>query len=207
MTAIKICGLRSEQEISWANQLRLEYIGLVFAPSSRRIAPEQAQIITRKLSPRIKKVGVFVNCPREELHAVIRFCALDVVQLHGDESPDYCRAVDIPVWKAIRVKNPGSLAVLNDYQVEAFVLDAYHPDHRGGSGRNFDWSLLNSDLRNNHRIILAGGLNPANVAEALNQVHPYAVDVSSGVEMNGRKNRSKMTSLVKKVREYDATGK
>lgn len=206
MTAIKICGLKHYHEILWANQLKIDYVGLVFASSIRQIQPEKAKNITRILSPQIKKVGVFVNYPLVEIKKIITYCNLDIVQLHGEESPEYCQQLELPIWKAIRVKNEKSLQILSEYDVEGFVLDAYHPQQHGGCGISFDWSILHENI-SKHRIILAGGLNPVNITQALQKTVPYAIDVSSGVEFNGHKNYQKMLTLVKKVRDYDAISK
>ncbi len=205
MTAIKICGLKHQQDILWANKLQIAYAGFVFAESSRKVSPDWVKEAAANLSPAIKKVGVFVNHPLNELKEIASYCHLDIVQLHGEESPDYCLKAGPVVWKALRIKDKDSLKAMTKYHVDGFVVDRYHPVSYGGTGMAFDWDLLHS-VSMQHKIILAGGLNEENVQKAIIKVRPFAVDVSSGVEEDGSKDFNKMLHFVEKVREYDETG-
>lgn len=177
-------------------------VGMIFAPSRRRVTVETARRITAALPPFVARVGVFVDEPRERIAEIVEAAALDTVQLHGSEPPEFARSFSLPVLKTIRVRDAGSLNQLGAYQVSAFLLDTYDPDLPGGTGRAFDWRLA-SGAAARHRIILSGGLRPDNVAEALDWVRPYAVDVSSGVETAGTKDHGKIREFVRRVREWE----
>jgi phosphoribosylanthranilate isomerase len=177
-------------------------IGLIFAPSRRRVTVDQARRITSALPPFLARVGVFVNEDQQVVRETVRGAGLDTVQLHGNEPAEYCSMMPVPVVKAIRVRDAQSLSALDRYRVAAFLLDTYDPETLGGTGRPFDWNLVTHTPRG-HRIILSGGLNPANVAEALERVKPFGVDVSSGVETDGRKDPSKIREFIRRVREWD----
>lgn len=179
-------------------------IGLIFAPSRRRVTIDQARSVTSALPPFLARVGVFVDEDQQVVHEAVRRAGLDTVQLHGNEPSDYCLLMPVPVVKAIRVRDAQSLSALDRYRVAAFLLDTYDPETLGGTGRPFDWGLATHAARA-HRIILSGGLNPANVVEALDRVRPFGVDVSSGVETDGRKDLSKIREFIRRVREWDAT--
>ena len=139
----------------------------------------------QKLPPFITTVGVFVNESSEVIHEITGYAAIDIVQLHGDEPPDACR-MDKRVIKAIRVRELSDLEMLRHYNVSAFLLDAYSPESFGGTGRTFNWDIA-LDAKQFFRVILAGGLNPDNIKDAVRHVRPYGVDVSSGVEKEKRK--------------------
>ncbi len=177
-------------------------VGLVFAPSRRLVVPERAREIAGVLPPFIAKVGVFVDEERGRIDELIATCGLDAVQLHGAETPQFCAGFRVSVIKAIRVKDASSLDVLRDYRVGAFLLDTYDAAALGGTGTTFDWSLATRAAQT-HRVILSGGLTPGNVADALTRVHPYGVDVSSGVETDGRKDHAKIRDFIRRVREWD----
>jgi phosphoribosylanthranilate isomerase len=173
-------------------------VGFVFAESSRRITPERARDIIRGLPPLVTTVGVFVDQPQEEVKKIALFCHLDALQLHGSESPDYCRGFYRKVIKAFGVQDGSIARQLTRYDVAAYLLDS---STGGGSGRRFDWKLAR-DLPG--RIILAGGLDPANVAEAIRIVRPYGVDVSSGVERSpGKKDHRLIEEFVSNVRRCE----
>jgi len=178
-------------------------IGLVFAPSRRQVTVNQARRIAAALPPFVTKVGVFVDEDRARVLETAEACSLDIVQLHGLEPPEYCAALGIPAIKAIRVRDARSLEAVRKYRVAAFLLDSYDPDLAGGTGTAFKWDLA-SGLRAPAPVILSGGLTPDNVGDALETVRPYAVDVSSGVETNGRKDHGKMRAFVERVREWSA---
>lgn len=202
MTSIKICGISDADAAFVAAEAGANAIGLIFAPSRRRVSVEQAREITSSLPPFIARVGVFVDEDQGVVREVVTRAGLDTVQLHGSETPDYCSVMTVPVVKAIRVRDAESLSALHRYRVAAFLLDTYDPETLGGTGRPFDWNLA-ADIPGAHRVILSGGLNPANVVEALERVRPFGVDVSSGVETDGRKDYSKIREFIRRVREWD----
>ena len=201
MSLIKICGLRREIDIAYANELKPDFIGFIFAESFRRVSIYQASVLRSLLDPPIKSVGVFVNADLSEIQELCQRGIIDMIQLHGDEDGKYVDClkamVSQPIIKTIRigagVNNRSSGAQKADF----LMFDAFHEMLRGGGGSSFDWSLIGSV---NKPFFLAGGLNQDNIAEAIRQVHPYAVDVSSGVETDGYKDFHKMSSLINKVR-------
>lgn len=202
---IKICGLRRYQDIDYANELKIDYAGFVFAPSPRKVDLPHAQKLVARLDKSIKKVGVFVNQSMEFIKEACSALGLDVVQLHGDETPDEAiayAAYGVEVWKAIRVKKADDLELADVYRVDGILLDTAVGGHYGGTGQTFDWSLLEGTSFNS-KLILAGGLNPCNVRQAIVKVRPYAVDVSSGVETDGLKDYRKMKEFVERVRSYE----
>lgn len=196
MVKVKICGITSVEIALTATNAGADALGFVFAPSRRQLTPERARQIIQELPPLVTKVGVFVNEPVELVNEIAQYCGLDVVQLHGQESPEYCQQMGRAVIKGISVRDSDSLAVLSAYQVQGFLLDTYHPDQRGGTGTTFDWSLM-LEAQSNRPMILAGGLTPENVAQAVKLVQPYGVDVSSGVETNGIKDPFKIEAFIK----------
>ncbi len=169
-------------------------LGFVFFQgSTRNISPEQAVDVIRCLPPFVQTVGLFVNEELATVNSIADQCGLDIVQLHGEEAPDYCAAVKRRVIKAFRVKDASVLDELANYPVAACLLDAWSPVARGGTGTTFNWEIA-ARAALLHRIILAGGLTPDNVAEAVARVNPYAVDVSSGVESAPRKKDAGLVS-------------
>jgi len=197
MVKIKVCGITSYEEAKMALDLGIEVLGFVFYPSSRRyLAPEEAREIIRRLPPFALTVGVFVNEPPRWVKEVAAFCPLEAVQLHGEEPPDHLEGVDRKVIKAFRVKDESYLKLLPLYQgAQGFLLDASVPHLPGGSGRTFNWDLALGAKNLGKPIILAGGLTPENVEEAILKVQPYGVDVSSGVETRGKKDKAKMAEF------------
>jgi len=204
VTRIKICGISDAASARIAADAGANAIGLIFAPSRRRVTGEQAREITSSLPPFIAKVGVFVDEDQGLVREIVTRAGLDTVQLHGSETPDYCSTMPVPVVKAIQVRGTDSLSALSRYRVAAFLLDTYDPETLGGTGRPFDWNLA-ANIPGAHRVILSGGLNASNVFEALDRVRPFGVDVSSGVETDGRKDHSKIREFIRRVREWDAT--
>jgi phosphoribosylanthranilate isomerase len=200
---VKICGIMDEAAAVAAAAAGADAIGMIFAPSRRRVSAAQGRRITASLPPFVARVGVFVDETRERIAEVAAAAALDTIQLHGSEPPGFAQSFSLPVLKTVRVRDAGSLAVLDDYQVSAFLLDSYDPDRPGGTGRVFDWGLAAS-AASRYRVILSGGLRPENVAQALDQVRPYGVDVSSGVESEGAKDHGKIREFVGRVREWEA---
>lgn len=198
MTSIKICGLRREEDIDYCNLLKPEYIGFVFAKSKRQVDKYAANNLIKKIDSGIKKVGVFLNEDKREVEEIARYCSLDIVQLHGDESPNYCEELDFKIWKAIRIKNIESFKKIEEYNVDGFLLDTYIEGNYGGTGEKFDWKMIPN--LNNKFIILAGGLTIENIKEAINISNLNVVDVSSGVEVDGYKDFQKMKEFILKVR-------
>ncbi len=199
---VKICGITNLDDALAAVDFGADALGFVFFRESPRFIPsEMAASIIRRLPPFVSAVGVFVNEQREKIESVAAETGIDAIQLHGDESPSSC-IFPRRVIKAIRVKTLQSLDPLMDYQgiVSAFLLDAYTPDAFGGSGRMFNWDIA-SYAKQFGRIILAGGLNSDNVADAVSRVMPYGVDVSSGVEAHkGKKDRARMKRFIERAK-------
>ncbi|MEW8996488.1 MAG: phosphoribosylanthranilate isomerase [Thermoanaerobacter sp.] len=200
MVKVKICGLRRKEDIEYANELKPDYVGFVFAKSKRQIEVEQALDLISLLDKEIKTVGVFVNEPVENALKIAQTLNLDVLQFHGDETQDYIdNFKNFTVWKAIRIKDKEDLEKTKEFKVNSFVFDTLTKNEYGGTGKTFNWEVL-KEMELNVPIILAGGLNENNVEEAIKIVDPYAVDVSSGVETEGYKDFKKMKSFIEKVR-------
>jgi phosphoribosylanthranilate isomerase len=202
-TRIKICGLTRPQDAQAAAQLGADALGLVFyAASPRHVSIEQARAVIAGLPPFISVVGLFVNAPAEQVRATLQQVALDRLQFHGEEPPDYCASFGRPYFKAIRVCPDIDLhAAAEDYaQAGALLLDSCVHGIRGGTGAVFDWTQVPMILQK--PLILAGGLHSGNVGEAIRGLRPYAVDVSSGVEADkGIKDPAKMAEFIRACRE------
>ena len=200
---VKICGITNYQDASMAVELGAGALGFIFAFSPRQITPQKARDIIRTIPPFVKTVGVFVDEGPAEIKEVIHYCGLDLVQLHGDESPDLCCELMPYTIKALRIKGEASLRKSQTYRgkVRALLLDSYSKDKAGGTGKTFDWQLALKIKKLGIPIILAGGLGPSNIDDAVRTVRPYAVDVNSGVEERpGKKSHLRMKDLMKKVR-------
>lgn len=199
MTAIKICGLFREQDIGFVNEARPDYAGFIlhFPASRRNLDPDEAARLRRGLSPDILAVGVFVDQPPETVLAAAAAADLDVIQLHGSEDPRYIAALrarcSLPVWKAFRIRSRADLLAAAECDADGILLD-----NGCGTGEGFDWSLTEGFDR---PFFLAGGLTPENIPEAVRMLHPQLVDISSGVETEGKKDRSKILAAVRAVRE------
>ncbi len=199
MTKVKLCGLTRSCDIEWANDLQPDYIGFVFAKKSKRyVAPERAKVLREGLASGIRVVGVFVNEVPEAVTALLNDGIIDVAQLHGSEDADYIKALrkltDRPLIKAFRIDSTADLDRARRSTADHVLLD----NGAGGTGMAFDWSVLKDfDMP----FFLAGGLGPDNVARAIKDVHPFAVDVSSGIETDGVKDYKKMTAFVSAVRK------
>lgn len=204
MTRVKVCGITCAEDAAAAVAAGAHALGFVFAADSpRRVAPDAAARIIAELPPFVATVGVFVDQAPAEIEAIARGCALHFVQLHGAEPPELARALSRPVIRAVRVRDERSLALLAGYPARAFLLDAYVAGQAGGTGQCAPWRLVEG-LRAALPIILAGGLTPANVGEAVRRVRPYAVDASSGLESRpGRKDPRKLEEFIANVRRAD----
>jgi phosphoribosylanthranilate isomerase len=182
MTRVKICGITNLEDALFAAEAGADALGFVFyARSPRCIALDRAREIVLRLPPFVATVGVFVNKELNRVKEIMAHCHLDYAQLHGDETPEQVAALAPRAIKAVRVRSAMDVERLSTYQAVAYLLDTYHPTKHGGTGEAFDWELAVAAKRYGP-IILAGGLTPDNVADAIKRVHPYAVDVSSGVE-------------------------
>ncbi|WP_176467189.1 phosphoribosylanthranilate isomerase [Terribacillus saccharophilus] len=193
---VKICGIQSVETGRIAVEAGADMIGFVFADSRRKVSPEQAARIGKELPAQVKKVGVFVNEPIESLLNIAETAGLDYIQLHGDETPGYVKAIRKPVIKAFSVTSEDDLKQLTDYQCEYYLLDSPAEAYRGGNGTVFDWSLANSETIPREKLILAGGLHSGNVQQAIGEVSPVGVDVSSGVETERQKDPIKIKQFI-----------
>lgn len=204
-TRVKICGITSIKDALTAVQYGADAIGLVFyANSPRNISIAQAAEIVAALPVFISTVGLFVDAAPEEIQAILAKVKLDLLQFHGNETPEACRRYGLPYMKAVRVQaDTNLLQYAADYgDARALLLDAYTEGVAGGTGQTFDWNFIPKNLPKN--IVLAGGLNAGNVGSAIRQVHPYAVDVSGGVEREkGIKDADKIAAFMRGV--FDAT--
>ena len=215
MTRVKICGIGDKSHALAAVEAGADFIGLVFAPSRRQITPAKACEIAsaaKKSGDITKVVGVFVNAPSSQVNETADFCGLDWVQLSGDESWEYCCEVVKPVIKAIRIgrQSPEELCAelaagdkLLPAQRFIALLDSQVKGKYGGTGETFDWNLARQ-VANGFPVIVAGGLDPENVAQVIETVAPWGVDVSSGVETGGIKDMAKIMAFVEAIRKADA---
>ena len=198
MTQIKFCGLTRPEDVVAANTVKPDYIGFVFAPKSKRyVSPEQARALKAQLDAKIKAVGVFVNEAPETVARLLNEGLIDIAQLHGQEDAAYIarlrKLTAKPFWQAFRVEDAASLAAAAKSPADLVLLDS----GAGGTGTVFNWKLLQSFPR---PYILAGGLDTVNVAVAIARLHPQGVDVSSGIETNGKKDPAKMAAFAAAVR-------
>lgn len=203
---IKICGITREGDAWDAVWAGADALGFLFYPKSkRRISPERARDIIRALPPLVAAVGVFANESAERIAAVRETCRLDAVQLHGDETPEFCRSLSGKTIKAFRLRSAETLAAARAFSTGAWLFDSYAPNQRGGTGCPFNWEWIRQSMPLPRPFIVAGGLTPGNVGNCIKTVRPYAVDVSSGVEEEpGKKNADKMRRFVAAVREAEA---
>lgn len=199
---VKICGITTLEDARHASECGADAIGFVFFPGSPRcLDPDRARRIISDLPPLMTTVGLFVNETPARIREMVEFCGLSTVQLHGDEQPDQCSYPPCRVIKALRLRKQMDDAIFCSYPVAALLLDAYVQDRFGGTGERCDWEQA-AVVARQRRVILAGGLNPGNVAEAVRQVRPYGVDVSSGVErMPGQKDPEKVAQFIRMAKE------
>jgi phosphoribosylanthranilate isomerase len=199
-TRVKICGITQRQDAEFAAEMGVDAIGLVFYPSSpRAVTVAQAEQILTGLPPFVSVVALFVDADVSEVLACLASLPIDILQFHGDESPEYCAQFNMPYMKAVRMRDEIELHVIAEQyqQASALLLDSYQAGVPGGTGQVFDWSMIETI---NKPIILAGGLTVENVASAIQQVGPYAVDVSGGVERDkGIKDKAKIDAFMQEV--------
>jgi phosphoribosylanthranilate isomerase len=202
---VKICGITNLADGLAAAEAGADVLGFVFYEQSPRcVSVEAAAAITGALPPFIIKAGVFVNAPEAVVIQAVRECGLNLLQFHGDEPPEYCLQFGLMSMKAFRIRDAASLAALRNYPTDAWLLDAYSPEKAGGTGEQFNWDLAREARTWGRPIFLAGGLNPMNVADAIRQAQPYAVDVSSGVEaVPGRKDHTKVRAFIQAARAVE----
>ncbi|RNC67760.1 MAG: phosphoribosylanthranilate isomerase [Desulfuromonadales bacterium] len=201
MVRVKICGITNIEDALTAIAAGADALGFVFHDESpRHVPPDEVAGIIAALPPFIQTVGLFVNRPLEFVNETAARCRLDLVQLHGDEPPEFCDAVERRVIKAFRVQDITILDPIRHYRVAAHLLDAYSPTAYGGTGLTFNWDIAKV-AKEFGPVILAGGLTPDNVRDAVETVQPYAVDVSGGVEISpGRKDATKVREFIRRAK-------
>jgi phosphoribosylanthranilate isomerase len=204
MVRIKVCGITRLEDAQMAVDQGFDAIAFNFYPKSKRyIPPEQAREIIRRLPPFTQLVGVFVNEPLDALRAAAAAAGVGAVQLHGTETPEYCGQITLPVIKSFGMDPNFDFEKMKAYRVSAFLLDTFSSELAGGTGQIFDWKLA-IKAKKYGNIILAGGLSPYNLLDALQTVEPYAVDVNSGVETRpGEKTAQKMKQIIDIVRQFN----
>ncbi len=201
MVKVKLCGLKRVEDVFAVNRAQAEYAGFVFAKSRRQVTPMLARALRRSLNDSVTPVGVFVNSPVEETAAIAQWSGMKVVQLHGDEDASYVRTLrsllpsDFEIWKAAHVRGTADIETAAATGPDKLLLDAFSPSVAGGTGEAFNWNVLKG-CEMPLPFMLAGGLMPENVAEAVRRIRPYGVDVSSGVETDGVKDPEKMERFV-----------
>ena len=205
MTQVKICGITNEEDALCAAKLGAAALGFIFyPPSPRNIKPADARKIVSVLPDELVKVGVFVNESVTEVKRIVEYCGLDMIQLHGDESPAYCREFPASqVIKAVEFKNDDDFNQASGYDVAAILVDSRHAGLYGGTGKKANWELA-CRIKNKKPLILSGGLNEGNIAEAIKTVTPNALDINSGVEFKpGKKDHAKMARIFDIIRHAD----
>jgi phosphoribosylanthranilate isomerase len=195
---VKICGITNAPDALAAVEAGADALGFMFyEPSPRHVSIRDAAEIVRQLPPFVIKVGVFVDAAEDLVMRAIDDCGLNMLQFHGHETPEYCAQFGLMSMKAFRIRDAESLKALAEYPTEAWLLDAFVADKPGGTGEKFNWDLAVEAKKLGRPIFLAGGLTPANVAEAVQKVQPYGVDVSSGVEaVPGKKDHDKVREFI-----------
>ena len=208
MVRVKFCGFTNLEDALAASRLGIHAIGFIFVKNSPRyIEPEEAAEITSKLAPFILRVGVFCNTSLSKIEEIASICKLDIIQLHGDEPPSFCKKIKekIRIIKALKIKGRESLDVITEYNfADAILLDTYKEDMSGGTGETFDWDIAREARKFGIPVILSGGINPGNVKQAIEEVNPYAVDASSGIEKSpGVKDHELMARFIASVWEEE----
>ena len=199
---VKICGITDLETALAAFNYGADALGFVFADSKRRIAPEKAKEIIQCLPVGLLKVGVFVNENKLQIEKIIAETGINMIQFHGDESPSFCRGFTIPIIKSFNIQTTDDLTKMENYQCKYVLFDSPKGMYHGGNGVKFDWSIL-SGTQIKRKMILAGGLTSENVSQAIALVKPYMVDVSSGVETNGKKDLKKIINFIKAAKQNE----
>jgi len=198
---VKICGITDVDTAIAAVKYGADAIGFVFAESKRRVPLAVAKEIIANLPKEILKVGVFVNETKEEIERIASFVGLSHIQLHGDEDALFCDSLSLPVIKAWSISDKENLKKIKEFPFQFLLLDGPKGKYRGGNGITFDWNTIDKRIFGERKLILAGGLHEGNVEEAINTIHPYMVDVSSGVETDGKKDLKKIKSFIEKAKD------
>ena len=206
MIPVKICGITNEYDAIAAVNFGASAIGFVFYKNSQRyLSLLEAKSISEKIDHKVNIVGVFVNHSKEFINHAIDLIPLSMIQLHGDESPEFCKNFSVPTIKAIRVKNKLRSETLDKYEVDGILLDSFSKIEYGGTGKTFDWSLI--DFKVKQKILLSGGLNSENILEAISSINPDAIDISSSIESSiGQKDHYKMRQLFEVIKHTKGTG-
>ncbi len=201
MVKVKVCGIKRLEDAGLALELGADFIGLNFWPGTKRVIElKDAKKIVKAIKGRAEIVGVFVNQPLEQVKEIAKALGLDWVQLHGEETPEYCGQLPVPVIKALRLGSKDDLHTMDSYQKVVWLIDSKTRGY-GGSGKRPDWALARKAKFKAGKIILAGGLNPRNVAGAIEAMQPWAVDVASGVESApGVKDRDQMKNFFEAIK-------
>ncbi|MEG0473159.1 MAG: phosphoribosylanthranilate isomerase [Solibacillus sp.] len=200
MTKVKICGLKNAEHVDAAIRTGADFIGFMFAPSKRQISVEEAMDLAAHIPKEVKKVGVFVNELPKIIVQIAQKVGLDYIQYHGDETPEMITAIGLPAIKAFSIHSKEDVVHAAKYDVDFYLFDAPGTDYRGGSGHSFDWTFLDDVNIPLEKVILAGGLHAENVALAITLVEPFAVDVSSGVEVDGHKDVKAIATFIEKAK-------
>ncbi|MDF2564007.1 MAG: N-(5-phosphoribosyl)anthranilate isomerase [Massilibacillus sp.] len=200
---IKICGIQSLEIAQTVAKNGADLMGFIFAPSRRYIAPEKAAAISQQIGC-IKKVGVFVNEAVDQVNEIAGQCNLDYVQLHGDETPAYCKKINYPIIKAFRYNEEFDCHTVNQYDVDMVLIDSYQVGKAGGTGKTFSWQAAKRSFREiKPPILVAGGLTIGNVKEAVQVLSPMGIDVSGGVEINGEKSVEQIKNFLAYARSLE----
>ncbi len=199
---VKVCGITNAEDARVAVEAGADAIGLIFVPGTPRyVEVAAARAIAAQVPEPVRTVGVFVNEAAETVNRLAREVPLDVVQLHGAEGPGFLELVEVPCFKAVRVRGEIDVGALRAYKASAYVLDTYVEGAHGGTGRTFDWDLALPVVAAGLPVLLSGGLTPDTVAEAVGRIRPYGVDVSSGVEASpGRKDHEKVRAFIARAK-------
>ena len=204
MPKVKICGNTNLEDAQMAARLGADYLGFIFAESKRRIDPQDALRIVQAMPEYKNFVGVFFNQPKKEVEATAKKLGLKILQFHGEEPALYCRSfVDggYEVIKTFRIKDSMSLKRIDEYNVSAFLFDTFSKEEAGGTGKTFDWGLIEKHPFLTEKLFLAGGLTVDNIDEAIRTIRPFAVDVASGVEKSpGKKDYALLETFIRKAK-------
>lgn len=208
---LKFCGIRRKEDVVFCNVLRPDYMGMILSQGYRRsVEPKTAAALVCEKHPAISAVGVFVNETTEMILEILRTVSLDVIQLHGEEDAKQIAQVraktGLPVWKAVRVQSEKEIRAAEQLGADYLVLEGYIPGQVGGTGKTADWDLI-ANAKPQIPFLLAGGLNPENLRNALKKVHPTGIDMASGIETDGVKDFDKMKEIVKIVRGEESWAK
>ncbi|MCB0731906.1 MAG: phosphoribosylanthranilate isomerase [Ignavibacteriae bacterium] len=198
---VKICGITNIEDAKLACELGADAIGFIFYNKSKRyVTPDETKHIIEQIPPFVLKVGVFVNESAEEINKISKEIKLNLIQFHGDESPEMVDFIDLPAIKAFRVKVDFDYSILTEYKNCSFLLDAYDEKEYGGTGQKFNWEKIPLEIKS--KIILAGGISEENIEKIFNKIKPYAIDVSSSLEIEpGKKDYNKLNKFFRKINE------